>query len=293
MQRRRRWLSTFSVMNGLFLGLLAAICIIPLLHILALSFSSSTAAATGRVVLWPVEANLNSYRFVGRRIAFWQSMTVSLKRVVLGSSINMLLSILSAYPLSKERSEFRMRTLYSWVFFFSMIFHGGLIPTYMVIRELKLLDSIWVLVLPTAVPVFNIILLLNFFRNVPKELNEAAFIDGANHWTVLWRIYVPVSLPALATVMLFSLVRHWNSWFDGLIYMNNPVNYPMQSYIQTIVAQRSYANLTQAEIADLATTSDKTLRSAQIFLGSLPIILAYPVLQKYFVKGIVLGGVKG
>ena len=118
-------------------------------------------------------------------------------------------------------------------------------------------------------------------------------MDGAGHWKTLWKIYVPVSTPALATILLFSLVGHWNSWFDGLILMNNPKNYPMQSYIQTIVVQRSYSSMTREEIQSLATISDKTLRSSQIFLGSLPIILVYPFLQKFFVKGIVLGGVKG
>jgi putative aldouronate transport system permease protein len=158
---------------------------------------------------------------------------------------------------------------------------------------LKLLDTIWALVLPGAVSVFNVILLLNFFRQVPKELAEAAFIDGANHWSTLWRIYVPVSTPALATILLFCLVHHWNSWFDGLILMNRPEHYPLQSYIQTIVVTRSFESMTQEEALNLARISDKTLKSAQIFLGSLPIIAVYPFLQRYFVKGIVLGGVKG
>lgn len=128
---------------------------------------------------------------------------------------------------------------------------------------------------------------------MPKELSEAAFIDGAGHWRTLWQIYVPVSLPALATILLFSLVTHWNSWFDGLIYMNDPSHYPIQSYIQTIVVQRSLATMTPEEAKLMADISDKTLRSAQIFLGALPIICVYPFLQRFFVKGIVLGSVKG
>lgn len=290
---RPKKIDWFTIFNTCFLVFAALICLVPLIHIAAVSFSSNAAAATGKVALWPLDFSINSYRFVVKRVAFWQSMLVSIKRIAIGGTLNLLLTILVAYPLSKEKSDFRFRSFYAWAFFITMMFSGGLIPWYMVIKQLNLLDTIWALVLPGAVPVFSVILLLNFFREVPKELAEAAFIDGASHWTTLWRIYVPVSTPALATILLFSLVNHWNSWFDGLILMNKPENYPLQSYIQTIVVQRSFDNLTRAEIDQLISISDKTLRSAQIFLGALPIVCVYPFLQKYFVKGIVLGGVKG
>jgi putative aldouronate transport system permease protein len=290
LQKKADW---FVLVNSFVLVLVALLCLIPMIHILAVSLSSSAVAATGKVFLWPKEFTLTSYEFVAQRIAFWQSMLVSLQRIALGGAINLVLTIMIAYPLSKERGEFRPRTFYSWSFFITMIFGAGLIPTYMVIIQLGLIDTIWALVLPTAVPVFSVILLLNFFRMVPKELSESAFIDGAGHWITLWRIYVPVSMPALATILLFSLVSHWNSWFDGLIYMNNPSHYPVQSYIQTVVVQRSYSTMTPEEAKLMATISDKTLRSAQIFLGALPIICVYPFLQRFFVKGIVLGSVKG
>ena len=289
----KKKISLFTILNTCFLVLSALLCIIPLIHIAAVSLSSSTATSAGKVTLWPVEFSLNSYEYVAKRVAFWRSMFVSVERIVLGGALNLLLSILVAYPLSKENSEFRFRSFYAWAFFITMLFGGGLIPWYMVIKQMHLLDTIWALILPGAVPIFSVILLLNFFRQVPKELSEAAFIDGAGHWTTLWNIYVPVSMPALATILLFSLVAHWNSWFDGLILMNNPDNYPLQSYIQTIVVQRTYSMMSREEIQQLATISDRTLRSSQIFLGSIPIILVYPFLQKYFVKGIVLGSVKG
>lgn len=286
-------ISLFTILNTCFLIFAALVCIIPLIHIAAVSFSSSSAAAANKVILWPVDFSLSSYQYVAKRAAFWQSMLISVERVILGGAINLLLTILVAYPLSKEKNEFRFRSFYAWVFFITMLFGGGLIPWYMVIRQMGLLDKIWALILPGAVPVFSVILLLNFFRQVPKELCEAAFIDGAGHWTTLWKVYVPVSTPALATIMLFALVGHWNSWFDGLLLMNNPKNYPLQSYIQTIVVQRNYGSMSREEVQQLATISDRTLRSAQIFMGSLPIIAVYPFLQKYFVKGIVLGSVKG
>ena len=175
-----------------------------------------------------------------------------------------------------------------------MLFHGGLIPTYITVKELGLLNSIWAFVLPNAVPIFSVVLLLNFFREVPKELEEAAFMDGAGYWKTLWRIYVPISKPALATLALFSMVEHWNSWFDGLIYMGSPANYPLQSYLQTIVIQQNLLNLTREELAGL----EEVIRPDAESFPDFPWIPAdycwpIPFLQKYFVKGIVLGSVKG
>lgn len=283
----------FPVLNMIILIMLALICVIPLVHVAAVSFSSSAAASAGDVSLWPKDFTTSSYSFVAKRPAFWRSMKVSVTRIIMGGGLSILLTITAAYPLSQPKASFRFRTVYAWFFFITMIFNAGLIPWYMVIRQFGLLDSIWALILPGAVPVFSVILLLNFFREVPRELAEAAFIDGAGHWRTLWTIYVPLSKPALATLLLFSLVANWNSWFDGLILMNNPDNYPLQTYIQTIAVQRSFSMMTREEIQQMATISDRTLRSAQIFLGSLPIVMVYPFLQKYFVKGIVLGGVKG
>lgn len=290
MRKRFDW---FLVVNNIFLVIVAAICILPMVHILAISLSSSAVAATGTVTLWPKDFSIVSYEFVAQRKAFWDSMGVSLQRIVLGAVINLLLATTVAYPLSKEKAEFRFRSFYAWTFFITMIFGAGLIPTYMLIKELGLIDTIWALVLPGAVPVFSVIILLNFFRMTPKELSEAAYMDGAGHWRTLWSIYIPVSMPAIATILLFSLVGHWNSWFDGLIYMNSTSNYPLQSYIQTVVVQKSFTTLTPEEAKVMAKISDKTLKAAQVFLGSLPIICVYPFLQRYFVKGMVLGSVKG
>lgn len=290
---RRKPVDGFSILNTAFLTIAALICVLPLIHIIALSFSSSSAAAAGYVKLWPVDFTWSSYEYTASRKEFWRSMWVSIQRIAIGTPLTLFLITLVSYPLSKETHAFRFRLAYAWIFFITMLFHGGLIPTYITVKELGLLNSIWALVLPNAVPVFSVVLLLNFFREVPKELEEAAFIDGANYWTTLWKIYVPISKPALATLALFSMVEHWNHWFDGLIYMGSPSNYPLQSYLQTIVIQQNLANMTREELMSLAQISDRTLKASQIFLGSLPIILAYPFLQKYFVKGIVLGSVKG
>lgn len=214
----------FTVFNYIFLSFVAFLCLVPLLNVLAVSFSSSAAAAAGYVKLWPVNFTLASYEWALSKREFLQSFIVSIKRVALGYIVNMLMVISLAYPLSKEKSSFRARNVYAWFFIITMMFSGGLIPTYMIVKYTSLLDKIWALVIPGAVPIFNVILLMNFFRMLPKEIEEAAFIDGASHWTTLIRIYLPLSLPSLATISLFVLVGHWNGWFDGMIYMNRPKN---------------------------------------------------------------------
>ncbi|MFD0710466.1 carbohydrate ABC transporter permease [Paenibacillus sp. GCM10027626] len=283
----------FVVFNYIFLSGISLLCLLPIVHILAVSLSSSSAAAGGFVKLWPVDFTISSYKFVLSKPEFLRSIGITLERVILGVSVNMLLTVLSAYPLAKETSAFRFRSVYAWFFIFTILFNGGLIPWYMTIHAYGLLNSIWALILPGAVPVFNVVLLLNFFRGLPKELHEAANIDGAGEWTILWKIFVPLSLPGLATIALFATVSHWNTWFDGLILMNAPERYPLQSYLYTVVINRELMLTIGSDLGALAEVNERTSKAAQIFVGSLPILLVYPFLQKYFMKGIVLGSVKG
>ncbi|QJD81910.1 carbohydrate ABC transporter permease [Cohnella herbarum] len=284
-------LITASIYSAL--ALMAALCIMPILNVLAVSFSSNTAIDAGKVSMWPVDFTTTAYNYVAQKKEFLASILVSLKRVALGTVINMVLTLFTAYPLSKEVPQFRLRTWYAWIFVFTMLFAGGLVPSYLLVKELGLMDTLWALVLPGAVPVFNVILLLNFIRALPKELLEAGFIDGAGHVQILWRVVAPLSLPALATVGLFTIVGHWNEWFGGLIYMNDPIRYPLASYLQTVVVR---LDLTQIRSADewklFAELNDRAVRAAQIFLGALPIFCVYPFLQRYFMSGIVMGSVK-
>lgn len=282
----------FSMCNHIFLIALSLLCLFPFLHILALSFSSRNAVVTGSVSLWPVEFTLDSYAFIMRSSEFMTSFGITLERVVLGTVINLLLTIMIAYPLSKNGAILKGRTVYAWFFVFTILFSGGLVPWYMTIRYTGLLDSLWALILPGAVPVFNVILLLNFFRGLPKELEEAAFIDGAGHWTVLWKIFVPTSKPAISTISLFTIVGHWNSWFDGLILMNSPDHYPLSSYLQKVLTGVDLSNMQSVSVETLKMVSNRTAKAAQIVLAALPILMLYPFLQKYFTKGIVLGSVK-
>lgn len=278
----------------LILALAAFLSLAPILNTLAISFSSKLAVSSGEVTFWPVHPNLFAYRQVLSDHQFFRSFGISLERVLLGGAINLILTVLMAYPLSRTSKQFPMRNVYMWFIIFTMLFSGGLIPWYMTINKLGLMDNIWALVLPPAVPVFNIILLMNFFRGIPKELEEAANIDGAGPWKIAWTLYVPVSLPALATVTLFSIVGHWNAFFDGMILMNHKENWPLQTYIQQLVVSiNSIMNTTDPEeIKRLTNLSGQLLNAAKVIVSMVPVVLIYPFLQRFFIHGIVLGSVK-
>ncbi len=284
----------FVVFNTLLLTSITLLGIIPFIHLLSISLSSNTAAMAGEVKLWPVGFSLDAYQYLGEKVEFFRSLGVSVQRVVLGTAVNMLLVFITAFPLAKSNNQFKFRTPYVWFFAITMFFGGGLIPTYIIVKNTGIIDSIWALVLPGALNVWNMVLMLNFFRSIPRELDEAATIDGAGHWRVLWQIYLPVSLPSIATIGLFTIVGHWNSWFDGILYLNSPEKYPLQTYLSTLImsinAQMSSMSIEQLKVMD--NLSEKTLRNAQIFMGALPIMLVYPFLQKYFVKGMTVGSVK-
>lgn len=269
------------------------ICILPLINVLALSFSGKEAAIAGRVSLWPVDFTLDSYNYLLQENRFFLSFWMSVKRVFLGVIINMVLTVLMAYPLSLETRQFPSRDRYMWLLIFTMLFNGGVVPWYFVIRSLGMLDSIWALVLPGAVPVFNVILVINFFRNIPKAIKESAQLDGIGPLGMLIQIYIPLAKPAIATVSLFSIVNHWNSFFDGMLLMNTPEKMPLQTYIQSLVIRISditQSGLSAEQLADRM--SQRTFNASKIVVSTIPILLIYPFLQKYFVTGITLGSVK-
>ena len=292
----RSWGSrVFDALNLAFLTLVGLSCLLPIVHLAAISLSESSAVGGGMVSIWPVRPTFASYARIMEDSAFFRAGFVSIVRTVVGTSLNMFITILLAYPLAQNRSRLRYRNLLAALVVFPMYFHAGLIPTYMVVRAVGLLNSFWALILPTMVPVWSVIILMNFFRSQPKELEEAAIVDGATPGQILLRIAVPIARPALATIGLFAILKHWNSFFDGLIYLNNPRDYPLQTYLYgQVVSAASLIQLLQEGAENLALYfSTETLRAAQIFLATIPIIVVYPLLQKHFVKGIVLGSVKG
>jgi len=279
----------FQVFNYTFLAALSILCLLPLLHLLMVSLSSSAPANAGLVTFWPIGFTFEAYSKTFDNANFLSALWISVQRTVLGTAMALFVNTIAAYALSKDTRIFRARNMYLWYFVVTMLFSGGLIPSYILILKLGLMNTMMALILPGLVGVYNIILMLNFFRAVPKELEEAAFIDGAGQFRTFFMIYLPVSLPAIATIALFIMVGHWNSYFDGMIYMKDAEKLPLASFMQTIIVQ---ADMTKIDPELLANLSQRTIKASQIFIGALPILLVYPFLQRYFVKGIVIGAVK-
>ncbi|WP_337099240.1 carbohydrate ABC transporter permease [Paenibacillus sp. YIM B09110] len=279
----------FSVFNYILLAVISVCCLLPLFHLLMVSLSDTAPANAGLVTFWPIGFTVEAYVKTFDNANFLASLWISVKRTVFGTALALLVNSLAAYALSKDNRVFRGRNAYLWYFVVTMLFSGGLIPGYILILRLGLINNLLALILPGLVAVYNIILLLNFFRTVPKELEEATFMDGAGHFRSFISIYLPISLPAIATIALFTMVGHWNAYFDGLIYMKGSENLPLASFMQTIIVQ---GNTTSFDPAVIANLSQRTLRASQIFIGALPILLVYPFLQRFFVKGIVIGAVK-
>lgn len=278
-------------------------CLIPFLHVLALSFSHKVPSLQHTVTLLPlvfdeqtqltrVGLDFSSYAFLLERDEFKTAFLVSVLRVVLALAASLAVISLAAYPLSKSKKAFTGRTVYSWFIMVTMFIGGGLIPLYITIQNLGMMNTIWALVIPECASPFMVVLLLNFFRGIPKALEEAASLDGAGHFRTFVSVYLPLSLPSLATITLFIVVNNWNAWFDGMIYMSSPKNYPLQTYLQTMIASSSQQMMTRARAELLRNISDRTVKSAQIFIAALPMLVLYPFLQKFFMSGMTLGSVK-
>ena len=285
----------FNVFNYTLLLVTSVICVLPFVHLLALSFSSSTAVTAGAVSLWPVDFTTKAYEFALQGGKFFKALWISAKRILLGVPINLFLIVITAYPLSKSKEKVAGRNLYMVFFAITMFVSGGMIPRYLVVSKLGLLDSIWSLVLPGALSVYNMVIMMNFMKGLPNEIEEAAFIDGAGPFQALFKIQLPLLKPCLATLGLFSVIGHWNSWFDGVIYMSDTSMYPLQSYLHGLL--RNFEEMMQLSGGDyiemLSLMNARTGRSAQLFLAALPIMLVYPFLQKYFVQGVMIGSLKG
>lgn len=295
MHTMTRGMKIFRMFNYTFIILVCLTCFLPVINTLAVSFSSPAAVASGRVYFWPVQFTTMAYEFAISNGKFSRALWVSVLRCLLGVSINLFMMITTAYPLSKTKSKFRARNFYMAFYIFTILFGGGLIPYYILVNRLGLMNSIWSLVLPLSVPVYNMVILMNFMRELPAELEEAAMVDGAGQIKTLFTIILPVLKPALATVGLFSFVYHWNDWLTGALFMHDPRNYPLQTYLQTLLT--NFNDMLRQSGSDyyqlLSRMNEQTGRAAQLFLGLTPLLIVYPFLQKYFTTGLVLGSVKG
>lgn len=278
----------FVVCNTVFLVTVALLCLLPLVNLFALSLSGKAAANSGAVTFWPIDFTLMAYEKTLQNSNFIRSIFISFARTAIGTLFSMFVITTAGYALSKE---FRGRTALMWFFVFTMLFSGGLIPGYLLNTSLGLKNNFLVYIIPGAFSCYNLILIMNFFKSIPKALEEAALIDGANFFTVLWKIFLPLSKAGLATVALFIMVGNWNEWFTGILYMSDTKNYPLASFLQVIVVQGNQQDLA-LDPSSAAAMSERTIKAAQVFIGALPILLVYPFLQKYFVKGIVMGAVK-
>ncbi|MFB9274251.1 carbohydrate ABC transporter permease [Cohnella cellulosilytica] len=272
-----------------FLVFFSLLALIPFISIIAGSFTSATELAKRGFVLIPTEFSLEAYHYIFSAPTIPRSMLVSILVTVFGTLINLLLTSLMAYPLSRRDLPGRRQIMFLVVF--AMLFNGGMIPTFIVVKSLGLIDTYWSLVLPIAIIAFNLIILRSFFQQLPEGLEEAAKIDGCNDLVILFRIVLPLSMPALATLALFYGVMHWNSFFNAILYINDADKWPVQVWLRQIVLM-STGGFTDTSAEGVVPPS-QTIKMAVIVVSTLPIMLIYPFLQKHFAKGALIGSVKG
>lgn len=277
----------FQVINYLILVVVMLVCLLPFLNILAKSFSNETSVLAGDISFWPTGFNLKAYNVVFGSYRFWDALFVSIFITVAGTAINTLLTIFASYSLSRTRLKFRR--FFTFLYIFTMLFNGGIIPTYLVIRHVGLINSVWSLIIPTLVMPFNMIILRNYFYNVPDSLEESAKMDGALNVRILFSIMIPLAMPAVATIMLFYAVGYWNNYFEALMYINNRKLFPLQIYLRELILNTDTNKMNMSSLMHIA---QESVRGATIIAATLPILAVYPFLQKYFVKGVMLGSVK-
>lgn len=279
----------FDIINHSVLFIVAIVCVLPFVYVLAVSFASPAEVAKGGLILWPKEWSLVSYQYIFSSDTLPRSLLVSIYITVVGTLINLAFTSLMAYPLSKPHLRGRNPILLGVLI--TMLFSGGMIPTYFVVNGLNLTNTLWSLMIPNAISAFNLIVLKNFFQQIPDGLEDSAKIDGCNDLGVLIRIVLPLSLPAMATFGLFYAVAHWNTFFNAILYINDNEKWPIQVLLREIVI------LAQSRVGDSSfdemDVQPLTIRMAVIVFATVPILLVYPFLQKHFAKGVMLGSVKG
>ena len=281
--------------NYILLTVLLVVVLYPLIYIISCSFSSGDALMSGRVKLFPVDLTLQSYKAVFKYQSIWTGYRNSIIYAIVGTLISMVLTLFAAYPLSRD--DFRGKKIFTVIILFTMMFSGGLIPTYLLVKNLDLMDTIWAVVLPGAVNAYNIIVARTFFANpIPKELQEAAEMDGCTDFRFFVRIVIPLSTPIIAVLSLWVVVGLWNSYFGPMIYLNSQEKYPLQLVLRRILLL-SQVNLNQSNIDPETIRKNQylgeMLKYGTIIISTLPLMIVYPFVQKYFVKGVMIGSVKG
>ena len=283
-----------NTLIGIFLGLMVISTIYPFWHVIMYSLSDSHASMSGGIFLWPRDFSLLSYQQLLSTKQLYVCYRNSILKTVVGTGISLILTALTAYPLSLKR--FKGRNVFSMLIFFTMLFNGGMIPTYLLIKDLHLLDSFWVYVLPGAMSAYNLFILRNFFQSIPPSLEESAHLDGANPFQVLFQIVLPLSLPALAALAMFYGVGLWNGYMDNVLYVNDQNLQLLQNYLRQLIAAAGAKSGTMSEMSNIGSASrltEETVKMTVIAVSVIPVLIVYPFLQKYYTKGVMVGSVKG
>ena len=284
----------FEIANHILLTIVLIIVVYPLIFIISASFSSPTAVIRGEMWLFPVDFSLAGYVKVFANKDIMTGYRNTIFYTVVGTTINLIMTIIAAYPLS--RKSFYGRNIIMAIFTFTMFFNGGMIPTYLIIKDLNLLNNFWVMILPGAVSIWNIIIMRTFFQtSIPLEIEEAALIDGCSNIKTLTRIVLPLSAPIIAVMVLFYGVSHWNAFFNALLYLSSRSKFPLQLFLREILIQNQLEGMIHTDVTTISEQESlaEVIKYAVIIVASAPMMLLYPFLQKYFVKGVMIGAIKG
>ena len=280
-----------QIINYALLTLLAFVCLYPFLNVISYSLSGYNAVLSGRVTFYPIDFNVDAYKQILGKTQIWNAMRTTVTVTLIGTALSMILTIFAAYGLS--RKDLPGRKFLTGMILFTMYFGGGMIPTFLVVKGTGLYDTLGALFIPQAVNVFNFIVMRTFFLNLPESLEEAARIDGASYMKVLIKIVLPLSLSIIATIGLFYAVGYWNTYFDALLYIQNPDKYTLQLRLRSLLFGEELNN-SNANLEGMGTqVMTQSLKMATVAVSTIPILIVYPWLQKYFVKGVMVGSVKG
>ena len=289
--KKKRKIKLGTIVNYLLLALLSFVCLYPFLNVLAYSVSGYNAVLSNRVTIYPIDFTLEAYRQILGRTQIWMAMRTTVLITLVGTLLSLVLTVFAAYALSRQ--DLPGRKVFTVIILFTMYFGGGMIPTFLVVKGVGLYDMLGALFIPQSINVFNFIVMRTFFRNLPESLEEAARIDGASHMQSLVKIILPLSLPILATIGLFYAVGYWNSYFDALLYIQSPEKYTLQLRLRGLLFGEELNN-SGANLEGIGTqVMTQSLKMATVAVSTIPILIVYPWLQKYFVKGVMIGSVKG
>ncbi|MDE6411229.1 MAG: carbohydrate ABC transporter permease [Clostridia bacterium] len=287
---RANW---FTWLNTIFFILFSLMTLYPIWYVIVGSFNNGVDYTAGGVWLWPREFTLDNYRVVVNDLRIWRGFGITIARTLVGTVLSLLFVAIVAYAMS--RRELKGRKIFYYINIFTMFFGGGLIPTFLVIKWLGLLDSFWVYIIPGIYSVYNMIIMRSFFSSIPSDLREAAYVDGAGEYRIFFQIYLPLSTPVLATVGLWIIVGHWNTYIDAMYYVTNQDLFPLQYVLMRIINETSTPSSSTSSLPPMVfeNVSAKTVSLAAIIISILPILCVYPFLQKFFTKGVTVGSLKG